>query len=150
VGLITLYGTAAIIFPILPGIGIHPNWGDSNLAYALLGGAAYVALIALVAFSIGAIIRSTAGGIAGAIGLVLVVPAILGILSGTTGAKWIANIVEFLPTNAGRLLYAYGSPKAGITNGIVTLNTTEGGLVLLAWFLVPFIIASVLLVRRDA
>jgi ABC-2 type transport system permease protein len=150
VGLITLFGTAAIIFPILPGIHIHPNWGDSNLVFALFGGAAYIALITLLAFSIGAIIRSTAGGIASAIGLVLVVPAVLGILSNTTGAKWLSNIVVFLPTQAGRLLYSYGGPKGEITNGYVTLNSTEGGLVLLAWFVVPFVIAAILLMRRDA
>jgi len=151
VSLITVFGTAAVIFPILPGIHVHPNWGDSNLLIGLLGGAAYLALISLLAFTIGAIIRSTAGGIAAAIGLVLVVPTVLEIVSGTTGLIWIDNVVNFLPTQAGRLLYGYGSPTAGVTKtGVVILDSTSGGLVLVGWFVVLFVVAAVLLKRRDA
>jgi ABC-2 type transport system permease protein len=151
VGLVTVFGTAAVIFPILPGIHIHPNWNDSNLLVGLLGGAAYLALVSLLAFTIGAIIRSTAGGIAAAIGLVLVVPTVLQIVAGTTGLIWISNIVNFLPTQAGRLLYGYGSPTAGVTKtGVLILDSTTGGLVLAGWFVVLFVVAAVLLKRRDA
>ncbi|MES2169407.1 MAG: ABC transporter permease [Actinomycetota bacterium] len=150
VALVSVFGTAAIIFPLLPALHVHPDWGNSTLLLALFGGALYLALISLIAFSIGAIIRTTAGGIASALGLILVVPTVLNIVALTTGAAWAANLVAFLPTDAGAKLYAYASSSASITNGVVSLDSQQGGFVLLAWFVVLFIAAGVLLKRRDA
>lgn len=150
VGLVTVFGTAAIIFPLLPANHIHPDWGNSKLLLALFGAAVYLAVISLVAFSIGALIRSTAGGIATAIGLILVAPAILDIVARTTGATWAENLVAFAPTNAGGKLYAYVSSTPSTTSGVVSLDAHTGGLVLLAWFVVLFVVAAVLLKRRDA
>ena len=150
VGLVTVFGTAAIIFPLLPGIHVHPDWSDSKLLLALFGAAAYLAVVSLIAFSIGAIIRNTAGGVAAAIGLILVAPTILEIVAGTTGAAWAANLVAFAPTNSGGKLYAYVSSSPSTTDGVVSLDAHQGGLVLLAWFVVLFVVAAVLLKRRDA
>ena len=150
IGLVTVFATAAVIFPLLPTIHIHPDWGDSKLLLALLGAAAYLALISLIAFSVGAIIRNTAGGIAAAMGLILVVPTVLGIVSATTGAAWAANLVSFTPTSAGAKLFAYVESTPASTDGIVSLDATQGGLVLVAWFVVLIVVAAVLMKRRDA
>jgi ABC-2 type transport system permease protein len=150
VGLVTVFGTAAIIFPLLPGIHVHPDWSDSKLLLALFGAAGYLAVVSLIAFSIGAIIRNTAGGVAAAIGLILVAPTILEIVAATTGAAWAQNLVAFAPTNAGGKLYAYVSSSPSTTDGVVSLDAHQGGLVLLAWFVVLFVVAAVLLKRRDA
>jgi ABC-2 type transport system permease protein len=116
----------------------------------MLGAAVYLMVISLIAFSIGAIVRNTAGGIATAMGLVLVLPTILQIIAGTTGATWAANLVAFAPTSAGGKLYAYTSSASTSSSGVVSLDGTQGGLVLLAWFVVLVIIAAILLKRRDA
>jgi ABC-2 type transport system permease protein len=150
VGLVTVFGTAAIIFPLLPALHVHPDWGNSKLLLAMVGAAVYLALISLIAFSIGALIRNTAGGIAAALGLILVAPAILDIVAATTGATWAMNLVSFAPTNAGAKLFAYVSSSPSTTSGVVSLDAHEGGLVLLAWFVVLFVAAAVLLKRRDA
>ncbi len=150
VGLVTVFGTAAIIFPLLPGIHVHPDWGDSKLLLSLFGAAGYLAVISLVAFSIGALIRSTAGGIAAAMGLILVAPTILDIIALTTGAVWAQNLVTFAPTTAGAKLYAYVSSTPSTTDGVISLDAHQGGYVLLAWFVVLFVAAAVLLKRRDA
>jgi len=150
VGLVTIYGTAAIIFPLLPGKKIHPDWTDWHLNLALIGGAVYLTLIALLAFSIGAIVRNSAGGIAAALGLILVVPSVFSIVAGTTGAAWAQNVANLLPTSAGAHLYAYATGKTETVSGILSLDRTAGGLVLLAWVVVVFIIAAVQLKRRDA
>jgi ABC-2 type transport system permease protein len=150
VGLITIFGTAAIIFPLLPALHVHPDWSDSKLLLALFGAAAYLAVISLIAFSIGAIIRNTAGGIATAIGLILVVPTILELVAGTTGAVWAENLASFAPTQAGAKVYAYVSSTPATTDGVVSLDAHQGGLVLIAWFVVLFVVAAVLLKRRDA
>ena len=150
VGLVTVFATAAIIFPLLPGIHVHPDWGDSKLVLGMLGAAVYLTVISLIAFSIGAIIRNTAGGIAAAIGLILVLPTILQIIAGTTGATWAANLVAFAPTSAGAKLYAYTSTSATSSTGVVTLDALQGALVVVAWFVVLAVVAAVLLKRRDA
>lgn len=149
-GLVTIYGTAAIIFPLLPGIKIHPDWSDWHLQESLLGGGVYLALIALVAFSMGAIIRNSAGGIAGALGLVFVLPIIVSIIGGITQQKWVTNINSVLPTQAGSSLFSYSNPKTAVTSGLLSLDRLDGALILLGWFVVLFVIASILLKRRDA
>jgi ABC-2 type transport system permease protein len=150
IGLVACFGTALVIFPLLPGIGVHPDFGDAKLLRALVGGAVYVALISLMALSIGAIIRNTAGGIAAALGVILVLPVVLQIVAATTGATWAQNIMAFLPTNAGGHLYSYVVGTPATTSGVVSLDTTQGGLVLLAWVVVLFVAAAVQLKRRDA
>jgi ABC-2 type transport system permease protein len=42
-------------------------------------------------------VRSTAGGIAGLVGILIVVPVVLGVMPGT----WGKNVVEYLPAGAG-------------------------------------------------
>ena len=148
-GLVTIYGTALIQLPLLSNVGIHTNFADPKLNLALLGGAAYLALIALMSFGIGAIIHSSAGGIATALGVLLVLPTVLQIFAAVTQATWVQNVAGFLPTNAGGHLFTYGS-EASTTAGVISLNATLGGLVLVAWAAVAIVVAAILLRRRDA
>jgi ABC-2 type transport system permease protein len=150
VGLVTIYGTAAVAFPLLPGKHIHPDWGSWKVEEALLGGAVYLTLIALIAFSVGAIVRNTAGGIASALGLILVLPGIVDGIFALTQATWLENIGVFLPTSAGNHLYQYVVTAPTAVSGVALLDRTTGGLVLIAWFVVLFAVAAVLLKRRDA
>jgi len=112
VALVGLVITALATAPLLPAKGITPDFGDGKVWLALIGGAGYVALIGLLAFGIGLIIRSSAAGIAAALGLVLVAPTILQILVAVTRAAWPANIAAFLPSSAGGKLYAYQGAAA--------------------------------------
>jgi ABC-2 type transport system permease protein len=148
-GLVTIYGAALLGLPFLSNSGIHTNFADPKLNLALLGGAAYLALIALMAFGIGAIIHSSAGGIATALGLLLVLPTVLQIFASITQAAWVQNVANFLPTNAGGHLFAYSS-DGSTTAGVISLNATSGGLVLVAWAAVAIVVAAILLRRRDA
>ncbi|HEY2642720.1 MAG TPA: ABC transporter permease [Galbitalea sp.] len=150
VALIAVFGTVAVCFPLMHVKGVYPDLGNSKVLLSLFGAAAYLAVISLIAFSIGAIIRSTAAGIATAIGLVLVVPAILGIVAATTGATWAYNIIAFLPTNAGAKVYDYNSSAPSGIDGVISLDAYTGGLVLLGWFVVLFVVSLVLVKRRDA
>jgi ABC-2 type transport system permease protein len=151
VGIVSIFGTAAIIFPLLPGSKkIHPDWTNSHVLEALVGGALYLTLIALIALSIGAIIRNSAGGIASALGLVLVLPTLVAIIGGLTQATWIQNISPFLPSSAGSNLSNYSDGTTHVVNGLISLNRLDSGLVVLAWFVVLFVVAAVLLKRRDA
>jgi ABC-2 type transport system permease protein len=148
VGLIAIFATAAITAPMLPESGITPDFGDPQYLGALVGGALYLALIGILSLAIGAIVRNSAGGIAASLGLVLVLPPVLQIIVAVTQAEWAQNVATFLPDLAGGRLWAYAA-EASTTDGIVTLDALQGGLVLLAWVVGMFVIASVLLKRRD-
>jgi ABC-2 type transport system permease protein len=151
VGAVSIFGTAAIIFPLLPGTKkIHPDWTDMHVLASLAGGALYLGLIALIAFCIGAIIRSSAGGIAAALGLVLVLPTLVDVIGGLTQLTWVENIGKVLPSAVGGNLSNYAGHPTQVVSGLLTLNRLDSGLVLVGWFVVLFVLAAVLLKRRDA
>ncbi len=150
VGLVAIFGTAAIIFPLLPGAKkIHPDWTDWHVVESLLGGAVYLLVIALIAFSIGAIIRNSAGGIAAALGLVLVLPGLVALIGGLTQLTWIENIATVLPSAVGANLSTYSGQQTKVVSGLLSLDRLDSGLILLAWFVVLFVVAAVLLKRRG-
>jgi ABC-2 type transport system permease protein len=151
VGLVAIFGTAATIFPLLPGTKkIHPDWTDWHVIESLIGGAFYLLLIALIAFCIGAIVRNSAGGIAAALGMVLVLPTLVDVVGGLTGATWIQNIGKVLPSAVGGNLSKYTGTKTQVVSGLVSLDRLDSGLILVGWFVVLFVVAAVLLKRRDA
>jgi ABC-2 type transport system permease protein len=149
-GLVSIYVTAAITFPILAGEKVYPIIGDGKLTLALFGAAAYLTIISLIAFSIGAILRVSAGGIAAALGLILVVPGVFELLARVTQAVWASNVGQFTPTSAGSHLYGYPVTVPKAASGAILLDATTGPLVLLGWFVVLFVVAAVLVKRRDA
>ncbi len=162
VGLFSIVVTALVTIPILSSKGINANLLDGEVMRALLGGAGYLTLIAILAFGFGAILRSSAGGIASALGLILVLPPILSIVSALTNATWVQNVSVFLPSDAGSQMFALGGgaafgggpPRPGgateAASDLLTLDATQGLLVLLAWVVVLLVTAAVLTKRRDA
>ncbi len=147
--------------PILSGRGVEVQLGHPSVVMPLLGAGVYVALIALLAFAVGAILRSTAGALATVLGLILVAPVVLAILAGLTNAEWIATVNSLLPQNAGAQLYQY-APSIDVPVPVgpdgqeppratgVILNGWGGFGVLAAWNAVVLALAFVLVKRRDA
>lgn len=151
VGLVSLILSAVVAAPLLSHSNdITLDWGDGTFWLTLVSGAGYLALVGLVAFALGAIVRVGAGGIAAGIGLIFVAPIVLQLISGLTQAKWAQNVSAFLPSNAGQVMYGYGSQEPSPGNSLVTLDQTQGFLVMLAWAVVTLLIAAVLVKRRDA
>jgi ABC-2 type transport system permease protein len=155
VALVSIALTALITAPMLPNVGVTPDFGDIQFLLALGGGALYIALIGVMSLAIGAIIRNSAGGIAAALGLLLVLPTVLQIFAAITRATWAANIGTFLPSSAGGALYSYGAEggvttaSEGVAGGIISLSSLQGGLVLTAWVVVLMVLAAVVVKRRD-
>ncbi|MFG6402693.1 ABC transporter permease subunit [Microbacterium sp. P04] len=138
---------------LLSGKGLEIDLGDSQYWLALLGGVGYLVLVGLIAFSLGAIIRNTAGGVAVALGLVLAAPIVLSIISALTQLTWVLNLEKLLPSSAGGLLSTYpvsDAAAAPTPDGVWVLEPWQGGLILVVWFVVLFTTAAVLLKRRDA
>jgi len=71
----------------------HPG-----VARAVLGSALYLAVAALLGLGLGALLRSTAGGISALFGLLFAVPIVVGFLPG----NWSGDVGKFLPATAGQ------------------------------------------------
>jgi ABC-2 type transport system permease protein len=162
VGLVSVVLTFAATAAILSGHGIGAHLSDAAVWMPIVGSAAYLSLVAVLSFAIGALVRNTAGGIAAAIGLLLVLPILLAVAIGLTQATWLTNVNALLPSAAGAQLHTYAPPAPSHTvsgpggrgpaqvAADVVLNGWGGLGVLLAWILVALIPALVLLRRRDA
>jgi ABC-2 type transport system permease protein len=148
-GIVTTYGTALVISPFLARSGIHLDLADGDLNVALLGGSLYLALITLMSLGIGAMVRNSAGGIATALGVILVAPVILQLAAGFSNSAVLANVSNFLPTSAGARLYSYHALAAHSDSGFIQLDATQGGLVLAGWAVLALVVAGILMRRRD-
>ncbi|HET8751892.1 MAG TPA: hypothetical protein VFM43_05140 [Gaiellaceae bacterium] len=114
------------------------SFTQPGVARSVLGGAVYVMLVGIFALAIGAIIRNTAGGIAAFAGIFFVLPPLMFVLP----TSWNNAISQYLPSNAGRQLFA-------LHHAAHTLTPLTGTLIFLAYCAAAIVIAVVLLVRRD-
>jgi hypothetical protein len=69
-----------------------------GVARAVGGSALYLAVAGLIGLGLGAVLRSTAGGIAALFGLLFAVPLVAGFLPGS----WATDIGKYLPASAGQ------------------------------------------------
>ncbi|WP_017936251.1 ABC transporter permease [Nocardioides sp. Iso805N] len=112
--------------------------GDAGNLRVVIGTGIYLALIGLLGGAIGWIVRNTAGGISTLIGLILVVPVLFEVVPGT----WAKSISKFFPSNA-------GSSFVSTVHASNTLTPWTGLVVMVAWVVAAFVLAGVLLKRRD-
>ncbi|TWP36254.1 ABC transporter permease [Leekyejoonella antrihumi] len=117
------------------GVGL----GAPHAIRAIFGVAIYLTLIGAMSLGVGFAIRSTAGGIATVLGIVLVLPALQDILP----TSWQPHTTPYLPSNAGSALYS-AVPDPG------SLSLWTGFFVLLAWAVAALALGLYLLKRRDA
>lgn len=153
VAAISVGATAALTAPLLTARGIAPAlFGHATVLPSLLGAAVYLTLIAVLAFTLGTIVRNTAGGIACIVAVVLVLPTVLQILMGVVhDPVWVENIAALLPAAAGSHLYAYIPPGTWHGQpGEIMLNAWGGLAVLCGWVVVLGGIGLGVLKRRDA
>lgn len=151
VSFVALTVSLFVTIPVFASGDIEIDLADSALWLTILGASAYVALIGLFSLAVGALIRNSAGGIAAALGAILVLPTIIAIFTVITQAEWVANLSNLLPSNAGARMYAY--PVEAMQDPFMItepLDPWQGALVLLVWTAALFTLASVLLKRRDA
>jgi ABC-2 type transport system permease protein len=96
-------------------------------------------VVAALAVGLGFGLRSTAGGIAALVALLLVLPGIARLLPDT----WQTHVVPYLPSNAGGGVFAV-RPDPGM------LGTWSGFAVFCLWAAVALVLGAVVLNRRDA
>jgi len=137
--LIAFFSAQAILRGhILNGQDIALSFSDPGVARAVTGGALYLALVGLFGLGLGAILRSTAGGISAFAAIVFVLPPLMNVLP----ASWSNAISPYLPSNAGRAIMQTGHPAN-------TLGPWTGLAVLAGYTALTIAIAAVQLRRRD-
>lgn len=150
VGLVTVFLVFAVTAPVRLERGIDASLGDPALLLALVGGAVYLGLVAVFALGVGAVVRSSAGGIAVALGVMLVLPVLVQMLGNI--AEWARDIMPNLLSSAGQAMFSIPQelppgvevgPGSPLSPGIATL-------VVLAWAVVALVLGAVALRRRDA
>jgi ABC-2 type transport system permease protein len=124
----------------------------TEVNYRILGGfIASMILIALFCFGLGTIIRSTAGSIGTAVGIITILPIAMNILNAllvrgeeATGWRhWVATATQFLPTNAGSLV-TQATPSSTI------LGPWQGLGVLGGWALLAVVLGIILTSTRNS
>jgi hypothetical protein len=123
---------------ILSGQHIQIAFSHTGVAGAVIGAAGYLTLVGLFAMGLGAILRSTAAGIATFAGIMYVIPPLISILPSS-----VANSIDpYLPSNAGQAMMQIGHHANTLSPG--------AGLAVFAGYVAAVIAAgAVLLVRRD-
>lgn len=140
VGLGATLGAYLVGSSFLAGSGIAAPLTDPDVLRAVLGGALYLALIAVFALGVGTVVRSSAGGIAVVLGIILILPTVLQLIP----AAWAADLVPYLISDAG--LGALGL-QSGIPGG---LEPWQQLLVVLGWVAASLAAGAILMKRRDA
>jgi ABC-2 type transport system permease protein len=120
------------------GHDIALSFSNPGVARAVIGGALYLAVAGLFGLGLGAILRSTAGGISAFAGILFVLPPLMNVLP----SSWNNAISPYLPSNAGHAIMQIGSPAH-------TLAPWTGLGVFAAYTAAVIAIAAIQLRRRD-
>ena len=112
---------------------------DAGAVRTVVGAAAFLAVMGLLGFSLGAVIRRSAGAVAALFGLVFFLPGLMELLPHAVKD----HVNKFLPSNAGSAIYRQ-------VQGPDVLSPGAGLLVLCGYVFVALGIAAVIVRRRDA
>ena len=147
---------ASLVGVVLAWAASSPWFGATGMSVDLtrgqdlrivLGVPLYLGAVTALAFGVGALVRSSAAGIAAVLGLLLVVENAL------ASIPWapVQTLAAHLPASAGsRLLQAEEVGSVITVSSTTDLTPWQGYGVLLAWVAVVLVVAGVLLRRRDA
>jgi ABC-2 type transport system permease protein len=120
------------------GHDIALSFTDPGVSRAVIGGALYLTIVGVFGLGLGAILRSTAGGISAFAGILFVLPPLMKVLP----ASWNNAISPYLPSNAGTAIMQSGSPAH-------TLAPWTGLGVFAAYTAILIAFAAIQLRRRD-
>ncbi|TSE15001.1 ABC transporter permease [Arthrobacter sp. KBS0703] len=131
----------AVAQPMLEPKGLNYSITADGVIPSILSTGAYLALIAILGLGIGTLLRNSAGGIMTTLGILIVAPIVLAILSGQN--ELFMDISRYLPSSAGIEMVAIKTLPDALTQ-------TQGGLVVSAWAAAALAGALVTVKRRDA
>jgi ABC-2 type transport system permease protein len=123
----------------LSGEAIALSLGDDGVLRSLLGAGLYLGLVGVFGVALGALIRSTAGGIAALVAVLLILPGLASLLPDS----WYDTISPYFPSNAGSAVYALQQSSDSLSPG-------AGVAVFAGWVALTLVAAAIRLVRTDA
>jgi len=136
VGLVSIVGSYLVATPIMAGKGVSASLFDPDLLLPLLSAALYLALVAVFGLGLGTVLRSSAGGIAATLGVILLLPTVLVLIPAT----WATDLLPYLLSNAGTGTFMLGG----------SMEPWQNILIVVGWVAVALAGAAVILKRRDA
>ena len=143
VGTLSALGAFLTASIVMADHGISASITEPDVVLTLLGGALYLALIAVFALGVGTMLRSSAGGIAVVLGLLLLLPAVLQMIP----ADWAHDLIPYLLSSAGISAFIGAASSEEIVEGP---NAWQSSLIVLAWVGASIGGGAVLLHQRDA
>lgn len=111
---------------------------DEGVLRALLGYAAMIVYLALLALGIGSILRNSAGSIGFYIGVIMILPQLALLLPW----NWVADVIPYAPGNVANTIILVDPAGADLSLG-------QSWLWMGLWLVVTYGLAGVLLKRRD-
>ncbi len=139
VGLAASFGSFFLGQSLLSGDGASVTLGDQDVLRAVVGGALYFMACGLFGYALGLVLRQSAGAITGGLVLLFVAPPLITLIPGSTGE----TLSEYFTSNAGQSLFVVRQLSD-------TLGPWTGYGVFTLWWLVPLLLGTALMVRRDA
>lgn len=142
VGLVANLGAFLVASVVFSGVDVSASLLDPAVFLPILGGALYLALVSVFALGVGTMLRSSAGGIAAVLGVMLLLPTVLQMIP----AEWAHDLIPYLISSAGLGIFTSttAEPAGDALGAWLSL------LIVLAWMGASIAGAAVLLKRRDA
>lgn len=122
VGTVGAFTAFLVAGGVLSDTSISMSISDPGVVRSLFGVGAYLGLVGVAGVALGALLRSTAGGISALVGTFMLVPGLMSLLP----ESWREDLTRYLPSNAGESIFAL-QHEAG------TLSAGAGLLVLAGW-----------------
>jgi ABC-type transport system involved in multi-copper enzyme maturation permease subunit len=138
---IAAVATFLIAMPVFQGLGFDLDWSTDGVLYSVFTGGLYVAGVALIGLSLGALLRNSAGGITVLVGLFFVLSIAASFLTLIPGDFW-KYVPQYIPSDAGGRFLSIGH-----TDGVI--DPWQGGLVFLGYVLLFLVPAMIVLKKRD-
>lgn len=139
-GLVIAFGGFGLLALFLGGRGLTVSLGG-GVAGGLVGGAVYLAVVAVFGVGLGALVRSSAAGITILTVVLFVAPIVLSLVAALVRAEWAGELSRYLLSSAGGDLFA--SP------GSAALPVWADALVLVGWIVAAWLPAVLTTLLRD-
>nr|WP_307079532.1 ABC transporter permease [Arthrobacter pascens] len=133
--------TFLIAMPVFQGLGFDLDWSTDGVLYSVFTGGLYVAGVALIGLSLGALLRNSAGGITVLVGLFFVLSIAASFMTLIPGDFW-KHVPQYIPSEAGGRFLSIGH-----VDGII--DPWHGGLIFLGYVLLFLVPAMIVLKKRD-
>jgi ABC-2 type transport system permease protein len=133
-------------YPLLGADGAA-SLSDPQVHRIFWGSGLYLAGVGVLGLGVGAIVRHTAGAVTLILGVVLLLPSLWQLLMLTS--DWFTTSFAYLPSTAGERI---ASPRVSnaVAEGPQALSPWGGFTVFMIYIMMTFVVAAVLLRRKDA